>query len=197
MLGFTSGALRRRFAFRLTAALGGLMALGLSAALGFLDIHAKRSVPELRQGIPVAAGRWRVEVERAWTGLTLPDGRKVAQGRRALIVEAKLTNISAATSNDFYALFKPLAPPLDTRPMLYLERDRDLLRELHPDLPERIAAVWTFPDGEPPPVALRLALQGETYKPRDNLYASAGWFDPHLVGSLALPVERREEAVKP
>lgn len=194
MIGFDVGGLRRRFVFWPTAAVGGLVALAVSAALGVFDVQAKHAVPELQPGTPIAAGRWLVDVERAWIGSTLPDGRNVALGQRALIVEATLTNRSAETSNAFSRLFKPIAPSLGLQepPVLYLERDRDLLRQLHPGLGEKVAVVWTFPDAGPPPDQVRLALQGETYKPRDNLYASAGWFDPHTVGSFTLRLERRD-----
>ena len=53
MLGYDFGGLRRRFAFWLMAAIGGLLALGsllalgLSVALGLFDVKAKRVVPEL------------------------------------------------------------------------------------------------------------------------------------------------------
>ncbi len=180
---------------RATAGVGGVAALLTSWGIGLFEARTQPAPPGLTAGQPVAAGEWRLRLEGAEAGTVMPDGRP-AYGREVLLLTAEVLNRTARTSNS-YAQAVKLATPVagaDAQPAAYLTRDRAMLAQLHPGLPERVVFAWTFPRGTKLPERMRFAIVGRDFKPRDNLYAAAGWFNPHTIGTIELPVTRSTHA---
>jgi hypothetical protein len=189
LLRFDLSRVRQRLAFRLTLGLGGLAAILVSTGLHIFEARSKNAVPALAAATPIEAGQWLVALSEASIGATMPDGRPAPQGQRAITVETEMTNRTSATSSDFYSLLRLERPAFRAaKPMLYLDRDKALLAQLHPGLTEKVAVVWTVPADQPPPGVVTIAVEAKTFKPRDNLYAAPGWFNEHAVGTVDLPV---------
>lgn len=146
--------------------------------------------PSIATGQSVDAGQWSIEVEAVDSGTNLPDGRRTTAGRGALLLTAKLTNRTGTSTSDYLQAIKlaTAIPGIDDRPLVYLLRDRTYLRQLHPGLPERVTYVWTYPLTSTLPQKARFELVARKYKPRDNLYAASGWFNPSVVGTIELPL---------
>ncbi len=51
-----------------------------------------------------------------------------------------------------------------------------------------VTAVWELPADAPVPSSLDLSVQGEAFRPRDNLYAAPGWFAKGPVAKVVLPL---------
>ncbi|SDR62573.1 hypothetical protein SAMN05519103_08013 [Rhizobiales bacterium GAS113] len=184
----------RRRVLSLTIGIGGIAAIIASSALHLFESHSKSAVPSLAASSPIEAGQWLVALRGASVAMTTPDGRPVPKGQRAIVVETEMTNRTVASSNDFYSVLRldrPASP--SSKPMLYLDRDRTLLTQLHPGLAEKVTVAWTVPAEGPPPAVLKLAVAAKTFKPRDNLYAAPGWFNEHVVGTVDLPLLRRDQ----
>lgn len=178
----------------LMAGIGGFIALVISTVTAIYEIRAKPQVPVIMPGAPTEAGRWIVGVRSAELANQTPDGSKMRDGKLALIVELDLENRTAATSNAYYNVLRLVEPSLgaDAKPMLYLKRDGALLAGLNPRMKETVQAVWTLPPGTARPKAVKLSVTAETFKPKDNLYAAPGWFNPHVVGDVVLAVADRD-----
>jgi hypothetical protein len=188
--------LRQILASRLTIGIGGLLALGLTTAQNVADAISPPAVPVVAPGRPIAAGRWQVTLYEA--GLThdkRPDGYRGRAGTKALTVDLDLANRSSESSNAFSRILS-VDPPiagLSPMPTAYLLRDGAILGDLQPGLPERIRMVWELPDAAPVPETLRLVVIGETFKPRDNLLAAPGWFNPKPAATVTLALKQAEK----
>jgi hypothetical protein len=124
----------------------------------------------------------------------MPNGGRVSPGKKAIVVDMALENISAESSNLYGDLVK-LANVADaSRPQYYLKRDRAILWDLQPRLHEPVQAVWEVPVTLALPKTLELTVEGEFFKPRDNLYAAPGWFPSGPVAqvNLSLDADRPE-----
>lgn len=181
--------LRQRARTRLVAGFGGILALALS--LGMAIMAAARPVP-LALAQPdedIDTGRWRVNVAGARFMPGKPDAAGFLDRQDSLVVEMRLTNLSQRSSNSFGNVVKP-EPAVDglEAPTYLLARDRSMSFDLHPGMPEYVLAVWKWPEGKPAPRKLRLLLEGERYKPRDNLYGAPGWFPAEPMAAVDLPV---------
>lgn len=155
--------------------------------------------PSIAAGQSVDAGQWAIEVETIDAGTTLPDGRRSTAGRGALMLTAKLTNRTGTSTSDFLQAIKLTTPipGIDDKPTVYLLRDRTYLRQLHPGLAERVTYVWTYPLTAKLPQKARFELVARKYKPRDNLYAASGWFNPSVVGTIELPLATDSASLVP
>lgn len=184
-------ALRRSLASKLTIGIGGLLALGLTTAQTLREAMPPASLPAIEAGQPIAAGRWQVVIREAGlSSAPRPDGYRGGPGMKALSVDLDLTNRSSESSNAVVRLLK-IDPPiagLSPLPTTYLLRDGAILGALQPGLPERIRMVWDVPEAAPTPETIRIVVTGETFKPRDNLLAAPGWFNPKPVGAITLPL---------
>jgi len=191
MVALAFSALRRSLASKLTIGIGGLLALGLTTAQTLREAMPPASLPAAQAGQPIEAGRWQVVIREA--GLSAaprPDGYRGRPGTKALSVELDLTNRSSESSNAFARIlgFDPPIAGLSPSPTAYLLRDGAILGALQPGLPERIRLVWELPEAAPTPESVRLVVTGETFKPRDNLLAAPGWFNPKAVAAITLPL---------
>jgi hypothetical protein len=171
-----------------------LVLAGVVAALGGLRESPARMRRQLGPGEWVDTAQWRVRPLRAWTGDRCPlaPAGLPAPPERCLSVEVELTNLTRASSNDLADALTVVDPPLPaaTRPELMLARDRGVLFQLHPRMPERVVVSWKLPAGRHPRAAT-LVIRGKRFKERDNLIGGEGWFDPKPVAEvrLALAVE--------
>jgi hypothetical protein len=188
------GGLKSRTVVWLTTSIGGLLAAGLALGMTIASYRTDQPVPRFPAGAPIEAGEWRVVPLSARISSATPDGRPTRDGQKALVVEVELTNRTAASSNSFYRLVT-LDPPLaEERPDVFLLRDGDRLAELHPDMAERVALVWTMPQDAAVPAVLKLALHASVYKRRDNLWGHSGWYNPHVLGTVDMPVQAPDPA---
>lgn len=180
---------------RTVAGAGGIAALLTSWGIGLFEVRTQPAPPGLRAGQSIAAGEWEVRLDSAQVGTLAPDGRAL-YGREALLIPAQLLNRTGRTSNSYNQAIKLVTaiPGIDRQPDAFLVRDRERLTQLHPGLPEQIVFMWTFPKGTHLPARLRFAIEARDFKPRDNLYAAAGWFNPHVLGTIDLPVTRAPTA---
>jgi len=156
-------------------------------------------LPRLAPGSPVEAVQWRIVPLAASIGPNAPDGRPAGAGRKVLVVKLDMTNRTGSTRNDYAEVLRldPALAKLADRPMGYLERDRTFLAGLHPDLTERVAMAWEMPEDTAVPDPLPLTVFAKTYKQRDNLTGESGWYNPHPIGTLALPVTAAATAPNP
>ena len=195
MIGTVIGSVKRAISSRLALGVGGLLAIALSTLQTILAAMPIPELPAVRPGAVIEAGRWRVAlIEAELSGPARPDGPPGPAGTASLGVEAEILNISAETSNVLQRVFT-LDPGIEGasgNPSFHLIRDRAILGALHPGLPERVRIVWTFPRDSAVPESVRIVVSGETFKPRDNLLATPGWFGSKPVASVTLPLRPRE-----
>lgn len=183
-----SGKWRTRF----LAAVGGITAALLSLGYSVSKQNATDTVPKVGVSTLIDAGRWNVSILKAISGPDLPTGLSVSPGLKAIVVEMLLENISSESSNLYGDLVMLSNFPDTQKPHYYLLRDRSILWDLQPRMPEAVAAVWEVPaDLELPPV-LEVRVQGVQFKPRDNLYAAPGWFPHGDVAQVSLPLSASE-----
>ncbi len=193
MSGFDFSTLRRRTASWIVAGLGASVAALLSLAMAVMAASRPEPVPLAQAGEPVDTGRWSVEALDATFRPADPDAASFTERQDALVVRFRFTNLSAASSNSFLNVASLDVPGLD-RPTYLLARDRAMVFDLHPDMPEEVLAQWAWPAGKPVPESLRLVFEGQLHKRRDNLYGAPGWFPAGPVAMLDLPVARPEAA---
>ncbi len=188
------GRANRAFTTKLLAGVGGLLAAFLSFALSIYQSRTAGEVPRVDPGAVVDAGRWKVAVTSVSVGSQMPDGSRVSPGKKALVVDLVLENRSAESSNLYGDALKIENVPDAAKPLFYLMRDRALLWDVQPMMPEQVKAVWQVRQDQVLPERAKLAVVGEIFKPRDNLYAAPGWFPTRPVAFVDLPLAAAGEA---
>lgn len=180
--------LRRRFgASTLVAAVVVAFACVLVGAGGGFARAPDDALPALAAGSALDAGPWRVRPLRAWQGeRCLLDGPYTPAGHR-VSVEVELVNLADRSSSAIAGAFVLRQPAPDAAlPSLELVRDRAVLFALHPRMPERVVLCWSTAAAATDAVVL--TIRATRYKERDNLQGGAGWFDPHDVAEVRLPL---------
>ncbi|MEZ2224616.1 hypothetical protein [Rhizobium sp. RCC_161_2] len=173
---------------RVVAGIGGLLAATISLGISIYEAGHKDDVVTVAPGTTVNAGRWNVTVDSSDITNQTPDGMHLLDGQKALVVNLTLENLSAQSSNIYFETLK-IANIADLpRPQFYLLRDKEMLGDLQPMIPEPISAVWQVPSTMLLPKALDISIVGTKFKPKDNLYAAPGWFDPENVARVELPI---------
>lgn len=188
------GKAHKALATKILAGIGGLLAAFLSFTLSIYQGRAAGEIPRIPPGEVIDAGRWNVTVAGASIARVMPDGSHVAPGKKALVVELTLENRSGESSNIYGDVLKVENVPDLSKPYFYLMRDRELLWDVQPMMPERVRAVWQVPQDQPLPPQVRLAVIGAIFKPRDNLYAAPGWFPTKPVATVDVPLASGPEA---
>lgn len=188
------GKANRVLVTKILAGIGGLLAAFLSFTLSIYQGRAASEVPKVAPGKVVDAGRWNVTVSGASLAREMPDGSHVSPGKRALVVDLTLENRSGESSNLYGDVLKIENVPDLSKPQFYLMRDRELLWDVQPMMPEQVKAVWQLPQDQALPPQVRLAVIGAMFKPRDNLYAAPGWFPTKPVATVDLPLASGGEA---
>lgn len=180
------GSARSKLKAWIAGGIGTFAALAVGGALGMFDA-VQKPVIVLEPGQPVETGPWEVRPLRAYTVDKGVYGLPLKAGEKALVFEAEMKNRTALSSKDYFTTFKATGGT-DDRPYIVLVRDSSMSPALQPGLPERMAYVWGLPAGATPPERLVLAVNGEIYKKRDNLYGVPGWYNEHVIGTVAMPV---------
>lgn len=183
----------RRATARIVAGVGAGIAGLISLGMASYALSRPDPIAELAAGQDVDSGRWRINIIEASFARANPDATFYLERRDALRVEMKLTNLSEETSNSYPRLAKlDPAPEGAGEPTFKLARDGSIAGGLHPDMPEHVTAYWAWPEGTAPPTELRFTIQGEFYKPRDNLLGAPGWFPSQPVARVTVPVKAGE-----
>ncbi len=194
MTGDRQLSMRNRLLAFVVASLGGAAAILVSFAVSVYEAAHPEPLRTLAAGEPVDTGRWLLSVHDARIEDTPPTGRAPEEPKRFLTVGFELDNRSAGTSAVPNLLLPD--PPVEglSEPQVYLARDRQLAGGLHPDMPERLIAVWEWPQAQPLPLTIRLLIGSQIYKRRDNLYGASNWLDREPVAMVELPVAGRAGA---
>lgn len=171
---------------KLRGTIGGGLAALAGVAVAIVNSQPK-PLPELDTRQPIETGQWRVEplamyvTEKAIRDIPLRDGYP------ALVLEARLTNRTAASSSDYQTLFNPgiAQNTRDARPIVILARDRtdNTSPTLHPALPETVVFFWSYPGGRGT-ASLKVKMNTKSYKAVDNLKGLPGWFNERPIGYM-------------
>ncbi|MFE0016627.1 hypothetical protein ACFWXH_17385 [Mesorhizobium sp. NPDC059054] len=180
------GSARSKLKAWIVGGIGTIAALAVGGALGAFDAIQKPAVV-LEPGQPVETGPWVVRPLRAYTVDKGVYGLPLKAGEKALVFEAEMTNRTAISSKDYFTTFRSTGGT-DEKPFVVLVRDSTMSPALQPGLSERMAYVWGLPAGATPPDRFVLAVNGEIYKQRDNLYGAPGWYNEHVIGTVAMAV---------
>ncbi|WP_454815368.1 hypothetical protein [Labrys neptuniae] len=183
-----AGFSRQSLKAKVLTGIGGFAAAAISLGASLYHLRNPEQVPVMTAGQAVEAGRWLVTPNSAALATALPDGRPIKAGRRAVVLELVVTNRTERTSNAVAGILKLNNVANAEGPDFYLVRDKERLMDLQPRLPERLQAVWTLPGDGALPKTLELTVAGATFKPRDNLYGAPGWFNPHDVARVSVPL---------
>ena len=189
MAGEQRATLRRRLLALLVAGLGGTAAAAVSFAMTVYEAANPPQVPVAEAGETIDTGRWFVTIREARFGAIPPTGSAPPEPKTFLMIEFDLENRSARSANAFSSIIA-FDPPIPNLPMpaFYLARDKWFAGPINPGMPERMVAAWEWPAQVDPPQELRLAINSQIYKPRDNLYGAPGWFDREPAAIIELPV---------
>lgn len=182
---------------RIIAGIGGLLAGALSLGLSIYETRTGAEVAQVPADASVRTGQWNVTLHSASIAAETPDGRHVSDGKKALTIDLTLENLTAESSNLYRQTLKLENVANAPDPRFYLARDRDVLWDLQPMMPETVKAVWELPATQTLPKALKVTIVGTTYKPKDNLYAAPGWFNPTDVARVDLPLAATTEGAAP
>lgn len=192
MSGFGLSNLKRHAASWIVAGFGASAAALLSLGLAVMAASRPEPVKTVGPGESVDTGRWRVQAADATFRPAKPDAVSFMDRQDALLVRLRFTNLSAESSNAFSNVAS-LGEGLEN-PTYLLGRDRSMVFDLHPDMPEDVVAIWKWPEGKAVPERLQLILEGQLHKRRDNLYGAPGWFPAGPAAVVELPVSRPEGA---
>lgn len=166
--------------------IGTFAALAVGGALGAFDTLEK-PVVVLEPGQTIETGPWKVKPLRAYTVDKGIYGLPLKAGEKAIVFEAEMTNRTALSSKNYFTTFQSPGGT-DDKPFVVLVRDATMSPALQPGLPERMAYVWAVPTGAVPPERFVVAVNGKIHKQRDNLYGVPGWYNEHLIGTVAMTV---------
>ena len=176
-----------------TAGIGTFAALALAAALGVFEAMPRQPERHLKPDESIDAGQWRIKPEGVSVTQDKAFGAKPKEGQKAIIFQTQLTNLTARSTKDYYGVFR-LPPEIEAqseKPLVYLARDMTIMPDLHPGMTETMAFVWLVPVGAVPADAVSIAVRAKSYKARDNLTGSPGWFNEHTAGTFTFPLARQ------
>lgn len=182
---------------RLLAGVGGILAAAISLGYSLYEQREAEIVPTVEVATPVEAGRWKVSITGSAITTAMPNGSRISPGKKAIVVDMVLENLSAESSNLYGDLISLVGISDASKPQYYLKRDRAILWDLQPRIAEAVAAVWEVPADVALPNNLRLRVEGSFFKPRDNLYAAPGWFPSGSVADIVLPLNAAPSGIEP
>lgn len=171
----------RRFALRALAAAGVGAAVLLSWWWRVDEVREPDTVPAVAFGQTIPLGRSSITPQT----LTFEDGQ--------IILTSVVENITGTTQAGPFGVPAKL-PELqigDTilpEPELLLVRDQEELFGLQPRIPETVQMLWTAPEGWAPE-QVRILLQKQSFKLRDNLYGQSSWLGFSPTGVLTATPE--------
>jgi hypothetical protein len=173
---------------RILAGIGGFLAAGLSLGLSLYESRQTEEVAQVPAETLIDADRWGITLHSASIITEMPNGSRLAPGKRAIALDLTMENLTSESSNlygDALTLTNIANPP---RPQFFLVRDSDILWDLQPAMPEEVKAVWEVPVTQALPPSLNVDVIGATFKRADNLYAAPGWFSARAVAQVSLPL---------
>ncbi|SFA76183.1 hypothetical protein SAMN03159496_00208 [Rhizobium sp. NFR07] len=188
---------RKAWLTRVLAGIGGLLAAAISLGYSLYEQREADVVPKVEVGRPVEAGRWNVSIASSAIGTVMPNGARISPSKKAIVVDMVLENISAESSNLYGDLIRLANVPDAPKPQYYLKRDRSILWDLQPRMPEAVSAIWEVPETLVLPKVLQLRVEGTFFKPRDNLYSAPGWFPSGSFAEVALPLDAAAAGAEP
>lgn len=173
---------------RIMAGIGGFLAALLSIGYTVYNIRNDDTVTIVTPGTVIRAGQWHVTVKAGGLAGVMPDGLRLTDGKKALIVDVTLENVTTESSNLYYDTLRLGNVANAPTPRFFLIRDKEVLGDLQPLMPEEIKVVWQLPVDQTLPKALQLLVLGKRFKPKDSLYAAPGWFDPKEIARVYVPL---------
>jgi hypothetical protein len=167
-----------------------LLAIAVSGLLGGFAKAPPDSPRMLQIGEDLDVGPLRIRPLRAWIGPQCPLDYSVGQPNSCLSFEAEVTNITNSSRTSLSSAVRLLQPVLASNvfPTTELVRDRWVLGNLHPHLPERVVMSWKLPPQTEAPSRITLSLWRTRFKKRDNLQGGEGWFNPQEAARIELPL---------
>jgi hypothetical protein len=178
----------RQIWLRTFAAIGITAAIVVAWWMKVEDARMPDTPPQVTFGKPVNVGRAVFTPQKLTVEKGPPSTTARSQAGRALVLTGRLENV---TSTSQAAILGPAEklPALSSGgtdfppPMIYLVRDRELLKQLEPRISEDVAIVWDLPaDWRAQNVTIEFSAQ--QFKLRDNLYAKASWLLFYPAGTL-------------
>lgn len=175
---------------KVLAGIGGFIAAAISLGYSLYEKRQADIIPQVAAAAPIEAGRWKVSLNAGAIGSEMPNGSRVSPGKQAIVIDMTLENLSAESSNIYRDLVRLQGIPNPPMPQYYLVRDKDVLWDMQPMMPEAVKAVWQVPADLELPDVLKIKVDRAQFKPRDNLYAAPGWFSSGSVAQVALPLAK-------
>jgi len=185
------GSVRGKLKTWITAGAGTVAAILVAGLLGAFGALPKPGLPQFSPDTTIETGQWLIKPLRVYLGQERVYGIPVKPDEKAVILEVEMTNRTAESTKDYFSVFRPatqLGDPAE-QPLIVLTRDLSMSPELQPGLVERMAYIWTLPKDRDLPDRLPFLVNTQTYKARDNLYGTPGWFNQHAAGTIALPLQ--------
>ncbi|TWG94756.1 hypothetical protein L598_003400000180 [Mesorhizobium sp. J18] len=183
-------SMRSRVRAWITIGAGTVAAILAANLLGAFGALPEPEIPVFAAGQEIETGQWRVTPLRAFVTDQRIYDAPIREGQKALVLEVEMTNRTAASTTDYFTLFKhglPVGEESET-PFVMLTRDPSMTPELHPAMKERVAFVWALPESATSPGEIPFSVNTKTYKPIDNLYGVPGWYNEQELGRLVIPV---------
>jgi hypothetical protein len=177
-----------------------VVALGVSGLFGGWE--AVPAAPEHRfaAGVPIDGGPWRVEVIEAKVAGDMPPLRRQDEKNRWVYVIANVT----ITAHESITLTKHILRLSGVEGILTeepydmaLDRDKRVIRRLHPNMPEKVIFFWEQDGDAPLPTSLTVLVQARTFR-ADSLSGEVKWMDDDEVsGRVTIPVIDNRATAKP
>lgn len=189
--------LRQRFIALTVASVGSVMASAISYGMAVYRAANPEPLRMVSLGETVDTGRWHLEIAGARTSDLPPSGRVPSEPKTFLLVDFEANNRSAVTAYlpaKLFTIASPVAEQVD--PSYYLARDGAFGGALHPGMPEKMIAVWEWPERQALPDSLKLLIGSQIYKERDNLYGASNWLDRDPVAVVSLTIAQEAEKAK-
>jgi hypothetical protein len=173
---------------RVLAGIGGFLAAGLSLGLSIFESRNPGEIAHALPGTRINADRWGVTLHAATVATTMPNGSRLTPGKRAVVVNLTIENLTSQSSNLYGEALALANITGASRPQFFLDRDQEILWDLQPAMPEEVNAVWEVPMTQALPASLDVTVIGAVFKRADNLYAAPGWFTGSAVAQVDLPI---------
>ncbi|MFE0017605.1 hypothetical protein ACFWXH_22385 [Mesorhizobium sp. NPDC059054] len=181
----------RQIWVRLLAALGIFAAIAVAWWMKVEDARVPDAPPQVAFGEPVNVGRAILVPYK----LTIENAAPSATGsQRKLVLTGQLESVTGSSQVSIFGSPEKL-PALSSggmtfpAPKVYLVRDKEPLKQLHPRIRELVSIVWDIPEGWTEQ-DVTIGFSTQQFKLKDNLYAKASWLQFHPSGTLSARPER-------
>ncbi|GAA1606507.1 hypothetical protein GCM10009679_07950 [Saccharothrix algeriensis] len=177
-----------------------VLALGISGLFGGWETVPAAPEPQHTAGTAIGGGPWQVEVLEAKVAGDMPPLRRQDENNRWVYVIANVT----ITAHESITLTKQILRLSGVEGLLTeepydmaLDRDKRVIRRLHPNMTEKVVFFWEQDGDAPLPTSLTVLVQARTYR-EDSLSHEAKWMDDdEVAGRVTLPVIDNRAAASP